>query len=261
VHSCKSARRRICVWRRQALLKAAQPPSLGGPSLQAAGAALAAPLSPATPLGQRVGAFGSQPAAAPPVFGGSGTTGRAGFGGGGGAGFGGRGGSAGFGGGGGGAGFGGGGGGGFGGGGLGFGGGSAAVGFGATAGAFGGALIQEHYSTLSAPSILKYRCSAGAKTKLCKCACDPALCMLYLLSSTLLHPHGTAFIGRAWSGTRMLRSIQHKRGVAMQAAGRPGRRDSRGRLTRRRRQAAPSRSGSPSRRPSQLWRRRLGTRP
>ncbi len=59
----------------------------------------------------------------------------------------------------------------------------------------------------------------------------------------------------------MLRSIQHKRGVAVQVAGRPGRRASRGHLARRRRQAALLRSGSPSRRPSRLWRRRSGTRP
>ncbi len=153
---CKCARQ-TCVWWRQALLKAAQPPSLGGPSLQAAGAALAAPLSPATPLGQRVGAFGAQPAAAPPIFGGSGST-R--FGGGGGAGFGGGGGGAGFGGGSGGAGFGSGGGGGFGGGGgMGFGGGGAAAGFGATAGAFGGAMIQECCShCLYHPSSIRMQC-------------------------------------------------------------------------------------------------------
>ena len=155
---CKCARQ-TCVWWRQALLKAAQPPSLGGPSLQAAGAALAAPLSPATPLGQRVGAFGAQPAAAPPIFGGSGSSGRTGFGGGGGAGFGG-GGGAGFGGSSRGAGFGSGGGGGFGGGGgMGFGGGGAAAGFGATAGAFGGAMIQECcLHCLHHPSSIRMQC-------------------------------------------------------------------------------------------------------
>lgn len=127
----------------QALLKAPQPPSLGGPPLQGGGEGFVGPASPATPLGQRVGAFGSQPAAAPPTFG----SGSGEFGGGGTAGFGGggalNGGAAGFGSGGaafggGAAGFGGGKAAGFGGGkAAGFGGGS--VGFGQGGSAFGGA--------------------------------------------------------------------------------------------------------------------------
>ena len=80
---------RRCSCTVQALLKAPRPPSLGGPPLQGGGEGFAGPPSPATPLGQRMGAFGSQPAAAPPTFGsGAGGFGGGGFGGGGMAGFG-----------------------------------------------------------------------------------------------------------------------------------------------------------------------------
>lgn len=151
----------------QALLKAPRPPSLGGPPLQGGREGFAGPPSPATPLGQRVGAFGSQPAAAPPTFGsGGGGFGGGGFGGGCTAGFGSGvgafgGGAAGFGGG----------------KGAGFGGGSA--GFGQGGSAFGGARACAHRDQTCPVSAIRLsrrciilRCASASNAMHgCHCGC------------------------------------------------------------------------------------------